>query len=114
VRTLSPVQARRYRRIHALLWVAPIVLFLACLFAGRYLDEGSSAHLVLALVAIFGAGAGLLAVALYQRWLLRHIDPDPELRSKIVSLSWIRPFGSFWAVRELLDQSVLQDGDKPI
>ena len=114
MRTLSPVQARRYRRIHALLWVAPIAFFLACLLAVRYVDEGSSAHLVLALLAILGGGAGLLAVALYQRWLLRHIEPDRELQSKILSLSRIRPFGSFWAVRELLDQSVLQGGDKPI
>lgn len=114
MRTLSPEQARHYRRIHAVLWIAPIAFSLLCLIAIRFTTEGSSAHVVLALAAIVTCGAGLLAVAFFQRWLLRHIEPDPEFRSKILSLSWFRPFGSFWAVRELLDQSVLQGGQKPI
>ena len=94
--------------------MSPLALFLLCSLGASYAEEDSSARLVFGFLAILGGCAGLLVAALYQSWLLRHIDPDRELKSKVLSLGWIRPFGALWAVRELLDESVLQGGEKPI
>ena len=71
-------------------------------------------YVFVAVGTIIGTGFGFLTLGLFQRWLLNYLRPDPELRSQVMSLSRIRWFGSFWAVRELLDQSVLQGGEKPI
>ena len=114
VRTLTPHQARRYRRIHGWLWVSPIVAFVVGGLGARFADQDGTAGAVFGMVAIVGACVGLLAAALYQNWLLRYIAPETELKSKILSLGWIGPFGALWAVRELLDQSVLQGGEKPL
>jgi hypothetical protein len=107
---LTVLQARRYRRIHRLLWFSPFVIFLSGLVPASATDEGSVLHVVVALSTLFGAGAALVAVVLYQRWLLKFIDPGRELRSEILKL---RSINSWWAVRELLDQAVLHGGGKP-
>ena len=111
---LSPRDAERYRRIHMTLWIIPaIVVVLSFLLASR-LPEGTNLQIAAGATGLVGLCVGLAAVTLFQRWLIRYVDPDPELRAKVQRLSWsFRPFSSFWAVGELLDQSVLRGGRTP-
>ena len=97
-----------------LLWVSPAVAILLSAFGLVLAPDDSAQSVLFGAFALFGGCAGLVAIALYQRWIIGFIDPDPKLRSKILALGQIRPFGEFWAVRELLDQSVLRGGSKPV
>jgi hypothetical protein len=49
---------------------------------------------------------GLLGVWLTERRVLRVVDPDPELRRRVLSLTWFKPLGHFWALDELLREAV--------
>jgi hypothetical protein len=48
----------------------------------------------------------MLSVWFTERHIMHVIDPDPEIRKRVLSLSWFRPIGTFLAVNELLRSAV--------
>ena len=104
---VSPSEARRYRRQHALL-AACVPLAFVGMALPSVLPSPPPDWLILVPPAWFFTFliVGLLGTWFTQWRVLRLINPDPELRRRVVSLSWFRPFGSFWALDELLRAAV--------
>jgi hypothetical protein len=104
---ISRSGARRFRRQHALLTACIPVAFLGMALPSvlpspptEWLQFIPAAWFFTFLVI------GLFGVWLTERQVLRVIDPDPELRHRVLSQTWFKPFGRFWAVDELLRAAV--------
>jgi len=91
--------------------LSPVAVFLLGMLVIPQFEQGSVTHLVASALLLFGIASGLVATVLFQRWLLNFVNPNAEMRAKIIGLGW---FGNAWiAVRELLDQAVLRGGESP-
>ena len=104
---ISRAEARRYRRQHALSAACVPLAFLGIALPAvlpsppsDWLQFISAAWFFTFLVV------GLLGVWFTERRVLRMIDPDSELRRRVLSLTWFKPFGQFWALDELLREAV--------
>jgi hypothetical protein len=67
------------------------------------LDETSPARVGALVLGLLAFGGALAAPILYRRWLITLIDPDEELRARVLRLSWL---SANLSVGELLDHSV--------
>jgi hypothetical protein len=99
----SASQARRYRTSHTAFSLCLPIAFLGMLFLALAKSPPPTWLLFASAAWFFGfLIAGLLGVWIVQRAMLRAIDPDSETWRRVRELTWFRPFGSFWAVNELL------------
>ncbi len=104
---ISKADARRYRTLQFLLFSCIPLAFLG-LALPRVLPSLPSLWIILTpAVWFFGfLTLGLLGLWFLERHILRVVAPDSETRHRVIGLSWLRPFGTFLAVNELLRLAV--------
>ena len=104
---LSPSQARRFRMRHTLLSFLVPVAFLGLFFPSLAKSSAPTWLLIVSVVWLCGfLIVGGVGAWMTRRAMLRAIDPDPETERRVRELIWFSPFGSFWAVSELLRSAV--------
>ena len=114
MRHLTPEEAARFRRRHTALVFLPLIVVSVTFFVALLAADGQAVNPVLVILALVAFGTSLAAPMLYRRWLMRLIDPDPDIRKKVMRVYLFSIGSSFLAVGELLDQSVLRGGGVPL
>lgn len=102
MRKISSSEARRYRRRHRLLLFLPFLGFASPAIINIGESPSPWQYAVAGALFLGFIAVGLLGAALYQRRLLRLIDPPEQIRRNVLRLSWFSPIGSLLAIDELL------------
>ena len=98
---LTQETASRWRRHHRVAFFTPLlILGLGFVLHWAGVLEPMQPFVGAALLGTFALS--LLWAPLVQIALLRRVDPSDDVRREVLSLSSWSPFGSFWAVNELL------------
>jgi hypothetical protein len=108
VNPLAPEQARRYRRIHRAIWIAPLVAGGAWFLLTKLFGEPDTTGVVdrypllMLLPLVLLIVGPLLALTILELRVMHVVRPDIQTKKDVAKASWIRPIGFILAFEELV------------